>query len=314
METVVTVNSLDALANYSIKKIAVAFGVFDGVHLGHRILIDRLKSMALKTDADPVVITFYPHPREILLPDEPPLLLVSRRKKIELLADLNVKAVVTLPFTPEFSELSAENFLDDCLFSPEVHITGICVGSQWRFGKNGQGSIETIKQYAKLHKFEAAPVDELELNGTRVSSTAIRRAVSNGMLLEAKAMLGRNYSVSGKVVSGQTFGSSLLQCPTANISITHGIIPPCGVYAGYAVCDNNRYAAAVSVGVSPTFANKNRRVSDIEVHLLDFEGDLYGKELETEFVEYIREERCYPSDLALKQQIEDDIKKIRALL
>ena len=285
MKTVVTVNSLDALANYSIKKIAVAFGVFDGVHLGHRILIDRLKAMALKTDSDPVVITFYPHPREILLPNEPPLLLVSRRKKIELLADMDVKAIVTLPFTSEFAELSAETFLDDCLFSPEVNITGICVGSQWRFGKNGKGSIATIKEYAQQHNFEAAPVDELELNGTRVSSTAVRRAVSNGMLLDAKAMLGRNYSVCGKVVCGQTIGSSLLQCPTANISITHGIIPPRGVYAGYAVCDKIKYAAAISVGVSPTFSNKCRRISDIEIHLLDFDGNLYGKELETEFVE-----------------------------
>lgn len=311
---VITVNSLDALANHNLKRISVAFGVFDGVHLGHQMLIERLQSMAEKTSAEPVAITFYPHPREILAPDEPPLLLVSRKKKIDLLGELGVKAVVTMPFTPEFASLSAETFLDDCLYASGIDITGICVGSDWRFGHKGQGSIETIKHYADVHNFKYDPVKELVINGKIVSSTAIRRAVSSGLLKEAKEMLGRNYSLSGRVISGYTIGSSLLECPTANISISHGIIPPRGVYAGYAVFEKEKFPAAISIGISPTFAELHRSVSDIEVHLLDFKGDLYGKELETEFVEYIREERCYPSGQGLKQQVAEDIKNIRKVL
>jgi len=314
MGKVITVNSLDALANHGMKKIAVAFGVFDGVHLGHSMLIERLVRMAESTCAKPVVITFFPHPREILSPDESPLLLVSRTKKIELMGMLGVEAVVTLSFTREFAELTPEVFLDDCLFSPGVDITGICVGSEWCFGKNGAGSIDTIKHYAEVHKFDFVPVEELVLDGVTVSSTAIRRAVSSGLLCEAEKMLGRNYSLTGVVVSGDTIGSSILDCPTANISVLHGIIPPNGVYAGYAIFNGRKYPAAISVGTSPTFAGKKRNSSDIEIHILDFSGDLYGKELETEFVEYLREERCYPSGAALKKQVSEDIENIRKIL
>lgn len=310
----VTVNSLDVLANHGIKNISVAFGVFDGVHLGHQLLIERLKNMAVETGAVPVVITFYPHPRSILFPEEPPLLLVSHSKKIDLLGSLGVKALVTIPFTREFADLSAETFLDDCLFAPGIKITGICVGRNWRFGQKGQGSMDTIKTYADVHGFSYDPVEELVIDGKTVSSTAIRRAVSSGLLKEAKDMLGRNYSVSGIVLSGHAIGTSLLECPTANISINHGIIPPNGVYAGYAVYDGEKYSAAISVGTSPTFNDIKRSNSDIEVHLLDFEGDLYGKELETEFVEYIREERIYSSGKILKEQVSEDIKKIREIL
>ena len=311
---IVTVNSLDALANHGKKRISVAFGVFDGVHLGHRMLIERVITMSDKNNAEPVVITFFPHPREILSPEEPPLLLLSRHKKIELLGELGVKAVVTLPFTEEFANLSAETFLDDCLYAPGIEIVGICVGRRWRFGKKGEGSIETIKNYAKVHNFEFSPVPELEINNVTVSSTAIRRAVSSGLLAEAKEMLGRNYSLCGKILRGATIGNSLLACPTANVSISHGIIPPNGVYAGYALCDGSRYAAAISVGTSPTFSGKHRTPSDIEVHLLDFNDDIYDKELETEFVEYIREERCYSSGEALKRQVKEDIEKVRLIL
>ena len=310
----ITVNSLDVLAHHGLEKISVAFGVFDGVHLGHQLLIKRLNTMAARTDAAPVAITFYPHPRAVLYPEEPPLLLMSHSRKVEMLGGLGCGAVVTIPFTQEFAGLSAEDFLDDCLYAPGVTITGICVGREWHFGKKGLGSIDTIKHYARVHSFEYDPVEELVIDGMTVSSTAIRRAVSSGLLHEAKRMLGRNYSLSGIVISGHTIGSSLLECPTANISITHGIIPPHGVYAGYALFQGRKYSAAISVGTSPTFSDIHRSASDIEVHLLDFEGDLYGRELETEFVEYIREERVYASGEMLKKQVAADIKKIREIL
>jgi len=303
--------SLEALANHGLKRIAVAIGVFDGVHLGHQLLLKRLQEMAERNSAAPVVLTFYPHPRHILFPEEPLSLLFSREKKFKLLACQDIAAVVTLPFSKDFSELTAEEFLDDCLFSPTIDIVGICVGSKWRFGCGGSGNIDTIHRYADMHGFEFSPVEEFYLSGRTVSSTEIRRAISGGDLDCATAMLGRDYSLSGTVVHGASDGRSVLGCPTANISVSDGIIPPDGVYAGRAEVDGQKYLAAVSVGTSPTFEGKFRVSSDIEVHLLDFEGDIYGQELEVEFIRYIREERCYSSPSDLKNQIDQDIEEIR---
>jgi riboflavin kinase/FMN adenylyltransferase len=239
-------------------------------------------------------------------------MLVSNEKKIELLARCGIEAVVTFPFTGEFASLSAEEFLEECLYAPDIELTGICVGSRWRFGRGGKGTVKTIHEYAAVHGFDFDPVEEVILNGKTVSSTLIRRAVSSGLLDEAAEMLGRYYSVSGTVVHGASDGASLLGCPTANISVMDGIIPPAGVYAGFAEVSGKRYCAAVSVGTSPTFSFRTRRSSDIEVHLIDFKDDLYGKKLETEFIRYIREERCYSSPVELKAQIEQDIENVRS--
>ncbi len=306
--------SLEALANHGLNRISLAIGVFDGVHIGHQLLLDRLKTMADQHNAAPVVLTFFPHPRKILFPDEPLSLLVSNQKKIELIASMNIKAVVTLPFSKEFSELSADEFLDDCLFSPGIEITAICVGSKWRFGRGGEGNADTIHQYADKHGFEFDPVDEFFLDGQTVSSTVIRRAISGGGLDAAAKMLGRNYSLSGVVTHGAFDGTSVLDCPTANISISDGITPPKGVYAGQAKLDNKEYPAAISVGTSPTFSDKSRSESDVEIHILNFSGNLYGKKLEVEFLQYIREERCYSSPEELKKQIEKDISIIRNIV
>ena len=305
--------SLEALVNHGVNRIAVAIGVFDGVHLGHQLLLKRLKDMAERHNAAPVVLTFFPHPRQILFPNEPISLLVSNQKKLELIAAENIKSVVTLPFSKEFAELSADDFLTDCLFAPDLTITGICVGSAWRFGRGGEGGSDTIRRYADTHGFEFDPVEEFSLNSQTVSSTLIRRAVSGGLLEDAAEMLGRNYSLSGVVTHGAFDGTSVLACPTANISISDGIIPPNGVYAGRVKLEDRDYSAAISVGVSPTFADKQRSSSDIEVHILDFCGDLYGKFIEVEFIQYIREERCYSSSSELKKQIEKDLTVIRSI-
>ncbi len=313
MKKTETINavSLEALANHGLKRIAIAIGVFDGVHLGHKLLLQRLITMSEKSDAAPVVLTFFPHPRKILFPEEPPLMLVSNDKKFALLSEQKIKAVVTLPFTEDFASLSAEEFLEDCLYAPDIEIAGICVGRKWRFGHGGEGDAETIHHYANIHNFEFDPVEELDLQGRTVSSTLIRRAVSGGLLDNASEMLGRNYSVSGIVSHGAFDGTSVLECPTANITVTDGIIPPNGVYAGRAVVGGKKYPAAISIGISPTFADKHRNSSDIEVHLLNFKGNLYGKKLDAEFIKYIREERCYSSPDELKKQIKKDLETVK---
>ena len=305
--------SIEALANHAMHRIAVAVGVFDGVHIGHVHLLSRLKQMAEKCNAEPVVLTFFPHPRKVLFPQEPPALLIPNSKKTELFAEQGIHAVVTLPFTKQFAELSADEFLSDCLYAPDIEIAGICVGSKWRFGRGGEGNAETIHRFADIHGFLFDPVEELLLDGAPVSSTRIRRAVSSGLLEDAAKMLGRNYSLTGNVIHGDAHGASVLNCPTANIRISDGILPPDGVYAGYAFYDGARFPAAVSIGKAPTFGGKKDFESVIEVHLLGFNGDLYGVKMEIEFLKYIREIRCYSSTEKLKEQIKKDIAAVKQL-
>lgn len=311
----INVSSLESLAQHGIKRISVAIGVFDGVHAGHQLLLKELVKIARETDSIPAVLTFYPHPRQVLYPNEPLLLLVSQEKKIELINSFGIKTVITFPFTKEFAESDAETFLRDCLYSPDVKLCGICVGGKWRFGTGGKGNINTLDSFSEKENIRFSAVDELSLKGHPVSSTAIRRAVTGGLLETARQMLGRPYSLTGKVEHGDNIGAKVLDCPTANISVSHGIIPPKGVYAGYAVFNGDRYPSAISVGTAPTFKHKDPERLLIEAHIMGgFDGMIYNRNLEIEFIEYLRPERCFSSVETLKGQIKDDIEKIGEIL
>lgn len=313
-EKYVNVASFDALAEHGIAEVVIAIGVFDGVHEGHQVLLKELVSMAERTGARPVALTFYPHPREVLEPENTPSLLIPPARRVELLHDYGCEAVVTIPFSREFAELSAEDFIKDCLFSPRVSIKGICVGKGWKFGAGAMGDIGLLKAYAKKGHFDFRPVGELEIDGRPVSSTFIRQAVSAGRLDDAAAMLGRSYALSGTVEKGRKIAGPELECPTANLKFRFGVLPPNGVYAGRAIVDGKSYVSALAVGVSPTFREHDDRHRRVEAHILDFSGDLYGRRMELEFVEYLREERCFSSTESLKQQISDDIEKIKAIM
>lgn len=313
-DSFIDVSDLETLRKYGMQRVAVAIGIFDGMHLGHQFLLKELIQMAKSQDAWPVAITFYPHPREVLNPEEPPLLLVSQEKKLQLLHSFGIKAVVTIPFSREFASLSAGKFLTDCLHSPHVKICGVCVGKKWLFGAGGKGDIKTIDHFAKKKHFVFKAVDEICLDGKIISSTAIRRAVTGGLLEEARSMLGRPYSVIGKVEHGEMTGAGVLGCPTANISVAYGILPPYGVYAGMAVYRGQKYAAAIAVGTAPTFIHKIQHHPVVEAHLLDFSGNIYGEVIEVEFLKYLREERCYSSPKTLETQIKKDIRIVRGIL
>ena len=311
----INVSSLEALAQHGIRRVSVAIGVFDGVHIGHQLLLKELIKIARETDSVPAVLTFYPHPRQVLYPDEPLLLLVSQEKKIELINSFGIKTVITFPFTKEFAESDAETFLRDCLYSPDVKLCGICVGRKWRFGAGGKGDINTLDSFSKKENIRFSAVEELFLKGRPVSSTAIRRAVTGGLLETARQMLGRPYSLTGRVEYGENIASKVLGFPTANLSISHGIIPPKGVYAGHAVFNGNRYPTAISVGTAPTFKHRDPERLLIEAHIMEgFEKPIYDRNLEIEFIEYLRPERCFSSVEILKGQIKDDIGKIREIL
>ncbi|MFA6569141.1 MAG: riboflavin biosynthesis protein RibF [Victivallales bacterium] len=315
LKNCINVSSLESLAQHGIGRVSVAIGVFDGVHTGHRLLLGELVRIARETGSIPAVLTFYPHPRQVLYPDEPLLLLVSQEKKIELINSFGIKTVITFPFTKEFAEADAETFLGDCLYSPDVKLCGICVGRKWRFGAGGKGNINTLDSFSKKENIRFSAVEELSLKGHLVSSTAIRRAVTGGLLETAMQMLGRPYSLVGKVGHGESIGAKVLDCPTANLSVSHGVIPPKGVYAGYAVFNGVRYPSAISIGTAPTFKHRDPERLLIEAHIMDgFDGSIYDRNLEIEFVEYLRPERCFSSVETLKGQIKEDIGKIRGIL
>ena len=306
----INVSSLSSLADCGIRRASVAIGVFDGVHVGHRHLLTELFKMTERNCSEPVALTFFPHPRTILKPDSPPSLLLPPYKKIELLHLYGIKAVVTIPFTKEFSMLSPENFIRSSLITGEVELAGICVGKNWRFGAGGTGDSDKLRKLAHKKHFDFDAVDEITLEGHKVSSSNIRRAVSSGLLEDAAKMLGRPYSLCGTVEKGKQVAGPQLSFPTANLKIAFGILPPNGVYAGSVMFARKAYPAAIAVGLSPTFNYADNTKPRVEVHIIGFKGDIYGSQIEVELFRHLREERCYSSGDELKKQIVADISRV----
>ena len=309
----INVTAISELADHNIKKAAIAIGVFDGVHKGHVKLLEKLITMAKKHQATPVVMTFFPHPRTVLTPDNTPKLLVPQARKNELLFQQGIQAIITIPFTNEFSELNPKEFIHETLLNNKVEIKGICVGSNWRFGAKGSGSINDLKKFARKGHFDFESVNELIIDNTIVSSSEIRQAAAAGNLQKAELFLGRKFEINGSVIKGFNVASKQLDCATANLAIETGVLPPDGVYAARVCLPNNRYfPAAVNIGLSPTFAYENLHTSRFEVHIIGLNENLYNQHLRVEMLQYIREERTFPSKELLKEQIAKDLKIIKA--
>lgn len=314
--TIINASSLAELKEHDIKKVFLAIGTFDGVHIGHQYLIKELLKMAKATSSTPVIMTFFPHPREVLSPKDFHQLIITHSQKVELIHSYGIKAVVTIPFSKEFAAIKPETFVRDYLMTEGIELCGICVGNDWKFGSDGSGSVNVLEKLAAQNSFEFKPIDIFKVNSVKVSSTDIRKAVISGKIDKASQLLGRPYSIRGTVEKGFRIASSKLHCPTANIkSSLSCLLPPNGIYAGYTLCHGKKYGSAVIIGVSPTFkeltGNTERR---IETHIFDFKGDLYGSEIEIEFVKFIRNEKKFPSLDALNEQIKKDINEIQTVL
>ena len=305
------------LASCGISRAAVAIGVFDGVHRGHQKLLTELLTVASELNAAPVVMTFFPHPRNILT-GNPPNLLYPPQEKIRLLRSYGIQAVVTVSFTRQFSSLTPEKFLEQSVFAGTCVIPAICVGRHWKFGSGAAGNADFLEQMAKRKHFLFRAVDELCMqDGQVISSTAIRETIRSGNLSRAEEMLGRRYSLSGTVVHGYRNAEEKLHTPTANLEIREGVLPPHGVYAAIArLPDQEPCPAAVNIGTAPTFREEYGQISPrVEVHLLNgFQGDLYGREMNLELVGFIRKEEQFPDIGSLQMQIVKDIKHIRQIL
>ena len=304
------------LADFGIRDVVFAIGTFDGLHRGHVAVVQAMLEESRRLKATPAVLTFHPHPRAVLMPDNPPPLLMSRERKLSILESLGVRAVVTLPFTQEFAALSPDGFLSRCLLSGQVRVRGVCAGSLWRFGARGAGDIAFLEKRANELGFVCRAVPEIRDEHGIVSSTKIREALAAGDVAFAAHCLGRRPAVSGVVVSGYGVAGTALHCATANLNVRCGMLPANGVYAAYAVVGDERFPAVVNIGVAPTFDSYgNGGLVRVEAHLLtDGVPDLYGREMALGFAARIRDERRFGSPEELAAHIPEDIRLARAAL
>ena len=310
----VIAKNLNELKQYGFRRIACAIGVFDGIHLGHQAVFRELLSLAKKTNAAPVVITFHPHPRAILTPENAPSLLYPQKEKARLIQSCGADALVRLPFTKPFSELSPEAFLDQCLHADGIELTGITVGKHWRFGIRASGDETVLRKRAEKEGFLFCPVREIRYRDHIVSSTAIRAAMTEGDLDLVTAMLGRPYEIFGIVEHGLGLAAKTLGAATANIKPESGILPPFGVYASMAHAEGKIMPSITSVGIAPTIRNEANPEPKAEVHIFGFDGDLYGKEISVELIASIRKEKKFDSVEALRTEIHKNIAEAAELL
>jgi len=281
-------------------------GTFDGVHLGHRKIIARLHDLAKAINGESVIFTFDPHPRKIVAPAESNLrLLTTLDEKIELFEQSGIDHLIVYPFTPEFAQLTYEQFVEQILVG-QIHTKSLVVGYDHKFGKGRQGDFEFLKECADRHEFQIEKLDVLLVNESNVSSTKIREAIQIGDFDTANAFLGYSFVLHGTVVEGQKLGRQI-QFPTANIEASDPdkIIPGYGVYAVQAKVRNKTYRGMLNIGSRPT-VNRNADHRSIEVHLFDFNSDIYGEHLELIFFRKLREEQKFESLDALKEQLAKD--------
>ena len=290
----------------------VTIGVFDGVHRGHQATIGHTVKLARDRGLHSVVITFDPHPAEVVRPGSHPAVLTEPARKAELVEALDVDALCVVPFTPDFSRLPAEAFVHDVLVE-RLHAAAVVVGENFRFGHRAAGDTALLERLGRSFGFgvEAGPL--VSTGDTVFSSTYIRSLVDAGDVTAAAAALGRPHGLAGVVVRGDQRGREL-GFPTANLMVhRYAAVPADGVYAAWFVrgADHPPMRAAVSVGTNPTFNGRERRV---EAYVLDFDGDLYGERVRLDFVAQLREQRKYDALEPLIAQIRDDVERTRAAL
>ncbi len=287
----------------------LALGVFDGVHVGHQAVISRALEAAKREGGLAGLLTFDPHPIRVIAPNKAPAnLLETLDHKARVVADLGIGLFIPLHFDLEFAKTEASGFIARLTAAP---VRTIAVGEDWRFGHHRGGDVTFLASVAAERGFRLEAVPPLMHDGDRVSSTRIRQAIRDGNLVAAEQMLGRPYTVAGRVIEGKKLGRTL-GFPTANLATGEAQLPANGVWAvRVLLADGRNLPGVANLGIRPTVDGTTR---SLEVHLLDFSGDLYGQELEIRFHEALREERKFPSLDALKTQIHEDVNAARTSL
>jgi riboflavin kinase/FMN adenylyltransferase len=288
----------------TIRKAIVTQGTFDGVHIAHKAIISRVKELAKQYNGETVVMTFDPHPRMVLSPDDHGLkLLTTLDEKILALEKEGIDHLIVIPFTKVFSEQSSLQFIRDIV----VNKIGTCVlviGYDHRFGKNREGSFEHLKEFAPVYGFDVVEIPEQDVDEVAISSTRIRKALEAGDVVMASKYLGRFYELSGQVIKGKQLGRTI-GYPTANIRIadSNKQVPADGVYAVQVFFNNQWFNAMLNMGYRPTVDGKTHA---IEVHIFDFDADLYDQTITLRFVDKLRDEMKFNGLEELKNQLEKD--------
>lgn len=278
----------------------LAIGVFDGVHLGHRAVIERALSDATRAGGTAVVVTFDPHPIRLLRPEQAPRLLTSTEHKVRLIRALGITQLLIIPFDQTFAATPPADFIR-ALAAAARPLREICVGFEWSFGKGRAGNLALLDELGRELGFDEIGVPAVQIDGEVVSSTLIRRSVESGDLARAAQLLGRDYTVLGTVVKGAQLGRTL-GFPTANLSAHNEQFPPDGVYAVRICRGAQTLHGVANIGIRPTLANASGERL-FEVHVFDFAEDLYGEDLEVSFHRFLRSEQKFPNLEALRQQI-----------
>ncbi|MEZ5044314.1 MAG: bifunctional riboflavin kinase/FAD synthetase [Saprospiraceae bacterium] len=299
-------HDLDHLPDY--KRAVLTIGSFDGVHCGHQQIIQKVRQLALKVDGESVIITFHPHPRQVIYPRDKSLkLLTTIEEKIELFRRYGIDNLVIVPFTVEFSQLTADEYIQQFLvgkFKPSY----IVIGYDHRFGLNRQGNIDYLKWHGEQLSYKVVEIEKQEIQDIAVSSTKIREALEKGDVQSAYRLLGHPFMLSGKVIHGQKIGASI-GFPTANIQVKdkHKLIPPQGIYAVQVIIEETSYGGMLYIGNRPTLSGHHNQ--SIEVNVFNFSGDLYEENIKVNFIDFIRHDIRFDGLEALSEKLKEDKEK-----
>ena len=281
----------------------VTIGTFDGVHLGHQQILKQLIDTSRKSKLKSVLLTFFPHPRMVLQPDISMRLIQTIQEREKALQKTGLDYLVIHPFSTEFSRLSADDYVKQILVE-QLNVRKVVVGYDHRFGRNRTASLEDMYHYADIHEFEVIEINAEKIESTAVSSTKIRKAIDEGKIELANTYLGHSFTIEGMVIDGDKRGREL-SYPTANIGLQnqHKIVPKQGVYLVKSKLKGRVVYGMMNIGTKPTF---DTTMPSIEVHFLDWNGDLYGQSVQVELLKWVREERKFSSVEELQTQIQAD--------
>jgi riboflavin kinase/FMN adenylyltransferase len=291
----------------------ITIGNFDGVHIGHQALFHEVIEKAAAVKGTAIAMTFEPHPMRVLTQNNHPPLITLYEQKKELIERSGIDVLICVPFTKKFAALSAEEFIRDLLIQ-KIGMKAIIVGEDYTFGKNREGNLAVLKSYAAQMDYEvivAEWIKSARKAAQRISSTRIRKRVMSGDIETARKMLGRHYQIRGLVVKGRDRGGKLLGTPTANINLQDELCPKTGIYAVTVEYGQQLYRGVANIGYSPTF---NDNEFTVEVHILDFDENIYDRKIRVNFIERIRDEKKFNGIDELKSQIHQDIEDARKIL
>lgn len=283
-------------------RVVATIGNYDGVHRGHRVILSDVVAAARALRGSSLLITFDPHPLEVVAPERRPQLLQTRGQKLESLEETGLDAVLILAFDTTLAAMTGEQFFEAVL-DRRVDLAEVRIGENFRFGHDRAGGVELLTAIGARRKFEVGSVSPVEIDGGIVSSSRIRQQIRDGQVESAAAMLGRPYTIRGEVTRGDGRGRKL-RYPTANLSTRNELLPGNGVYVTEVVTGAARQAAVSNVGIRPTFHSGGKAV---ETHLIDFEGNLYGERMEVRFLARIRDEQKFADGVELSNQIARDL-------